>query len=79
MGLGDAVNEETLVVTVELSSGRDWAWYADLNMVGLGAHLDEAGREQALTELQAAWRRGFICVVPGPSPDDGVTSDKLVG
>lgn len=74
------MNEETLIVTVDLAaSGRDYAWYADLNMVGLGAHLDAAGRERALTQLQAAWRRNFVRVVPDPIGHDDVTSDRLAG
>lgn len=73
------MNEETLIVTVDLPSGLDWRLYSDLNMVGLGSHLCEAGRERALTELQASWRREFIRVVPDPIGHDGVTSDRLVG
>lgn len=72
------MNEETLIVTVDLSSGRDWAWYADLNMIGLGSHLDEAGRERAISELQDAWRGRFIRVVPDPVGHGEVSSDKLV-
>lgn len=73
------VNEETLIVTVDLPSGRDWAWFADCNTVGLGAHLDAAGRERALTELQDEWRRAFVRVVPDPVGGGGVTSDRLAG
>lgn len=45
------------VITMPLPNGRDWLWYSDLDIVVLAPHLDAAGRERALDELQAEWRR----------------------
>lgn len=45
------------VITMPLPNGRDWLWYSDLDIVALAPHLDVAGRERALDELQAEWRR----------------------
>lgn len=73
------MNEETLVITVDLPPGQDWAWYADLNIVGLSSHLCTGGRERALFELQAAWRRRFVRIVPPGGEGDTVSSDMLVG
>jgi hypothetical protein len=62
--VGDAVNEETLVKTMELPDGRDWEWYGDLNVVVLAPHLCPARREVALNEVQAHWRRSCIRILP---------------
>jgi hypothetical protein len=58
---------EPKIVTMPLPHGRDWLWYADLNLVALAPHLDDAGRERALDELQAEWRasiRRRLAAVP---------------
>lgn len=57
--------QETLVVTFELPFGRDWFWYADLNIVALSPRLDAAGRERALAELQEHWRTNCLRIVDG--------------
>ena len=61
------MGEKTLIKTMELPAGRDWEWFGDANVVVLAAHLDEEGRQRALTEVQAFWRRSCIRVVPAES------------
>ena len=60
------MNEHTLIKTMPLPQGRDWEWFADANIVVLAPHLCEEGRERALTEVQAHWRRSCIRVLPVP-------------
>lgn len=60
--------EDTVIVTLALPRGQDFAWFASENVVGLGSHLDEQGRMQALDDLQAYWRRQCMRVVPDPRP-----------
>jgi hypothetical protein len=45
------------IVTMPLPFGQDWLWYEEFNVVALAPHLDAAGRERALDELQAQWRQ----------------------
>lgn len=52
---GTTVFEPT-IVTMPLPHGRDYLWYADLNVVALAPHLDTAGRERALYQLTVEWR-----------------------
>ena len=59
------MSEQTLIKTLDLPCGQDWAWYADANIVGLGRHLDAEGRERALNEVQDHWRRSCLRVVGG--------------
>jgi hypothetical protein len=59
------LNEDTLVKTLALPFGEKWAWYADANVIVLSPCLDQAGREAALCELQAKWRRSGIRVLDG--------------
>lgn len=47
------------IVIMETAYGEDAVWHPDLNLVVLHPRLDEAGREQALDELQARWRRSL--------------------
>lgn len=47
------------IVTMPLPHGRDWLWYPELNLVALAPHLDVAGRDRALDELQAQWRQSL--------------------
>lgn len=59
------------VVTLPLPHGRDWLYYPDLNILALAPHLDLAGRERALDELQAEWRtsmRRRLSLVHYPGP-----------
>ena len=58
------MNEDTLIKTMPLPQGRDWEWFADANIVVLAPHLCPAQREQALTEVQAHWRRSCLRVLP---------------
>lgn len=54
-----------------LPHGRDWLWFADLNIVALAPHLDDIGRERALDELQDEWRasvRRRLAAVPAQPP-----------
>lgn len=57
------MNEKTVVTTMELPHGQEWAWFADANVVALARSLDEAGRQRALTEVQKHWRRSCLRVV----------------
>lgn len=45
------------VITMPLPHGRDWLYYPDLNIVALAPHLDQVGRERAIDEFHAEWRR----------------------
>lgn len=45
------------IVIMETAYGEDAVWHPDLNLVVLHPRLDAAGRERALDELQARWRR----------------------
>lgn len=45
------------IIIKKNAHGRDWVWHPSLNTVALADHLDAAGRERALDELQAEWRR----------------------
>lgn len=45
------------IITRELSRGQDYVWYQEFNIVALSSRLDAAGRERALDELLARWRR----------------------
>lgn len=55
--------EHTVVVIITLPPGRDWAWLGDCNVLALSDRLNEAGRQAALVEVGAAWRRSFLYVV----------------
>lgn len=57
------MNEDTIVKALPLPYGQRWLWLADANMVLLSDELDEAGRESALCDVQAHWRRSCIRVV----------------
>lgn len=43
-------------VTMTLPHGREWLWYDDLGILALAPHLDAAGRERAVDEMQEQWR-----------------------
>lgn len=60
----DAV-EKTVQMVLDLPEGRDWEWLPDCNILVLASRLDEAGRQRAISDLQATWRRQFIKAVPG--------------
>lgn len=57
------MNEKTLIKTVSLPFGQDWALYSDANVVALSPRLDEAGRERALSEVADHWRRSCLRIV----------------
>lgn len=59
------MNEDTLVKTMPLPYGQEWLWIADANMVILSPCLDEVGRERALCEVSAHWRRSCLRLVDG--------------
>lgn len=59
------MSEDTLIKTMRLPHGRLWEWFADLNVVALCPSLDAAGREWALSEVQAHWRRSCLRAVGG--------------
>lgn len=55
--------EKTLIKTMDLPRDhRGWILYADANMIVLASWLDEAGRQRALDDLQARWRRSYMDV-----------------
>lgn len=59
------MNEDTIIRYMPLAPGtRPWRWHADANLVILCSSLDEHGREEALSDLQAQWRREGMRVVP---------------
>jgi hypothetical protein len=66
------VTEDTLIKTMPRHTlscpERGWDRHADANLVVLAADLDEAGREAALSEVQAHWRRSCIRVVTDDEP-----------
>lgn len=47
------------IVIMETAYGEDAVWHPYLNLVVLHPRLDAAGRERALDELQARWRRSL--------------------
>lgn len=57
--------EQTVVVTIPLAEGRNWAWLGDCNVLALSDRLDEQARQAALIEVGIAWRRSFLRVVGG--------------
>ena len=63
------MNEDTLIKTMQLPNGRLWEWFADANLVVLSPCLDQDGREAAISELQAQWRRTGIRVIQDEEAD----------
>lgn len=58
------MDEATIIKTQdELPHGRDWVAYDDANVVVLASHLDGAGRDRALDEVAARWRRPRLRIV----------------
>lgn len=55
--------EQTVVQVLDLPEGTDWVWFGDANIVGVARRLCPEGRDQALSDLQAEWRRSMIRVV----------------
>lgn len=56
------MSEQTVEIKIETDSDEA-VWMGDANVVLMPSHLDTAGREQALCNLAAKWRRKFIRVV----------------
>lgn len=65
------MSEETVFVPVDLpADGPDAVFFADLNVVGVRSGLTCKQRLDALTELQARWRRRHLHLVVSPrSPE----------
>lgn len=59
------MNEETIIRTIPLRPGRRWEWFADCNVIGLAPGLTDTERQEAVTELQAEWRRSGLRLIPG--------------
>jgi hypothetical protein len=57
------MNEDTLIKTMPLPHGQTWALFADANVIVLSPCLDEDGREQALNDVQAHWRRSGLRII----------------
>lgn len=64
--------EKTIIKTLELPFGQEWLWYPDANVVVLSPCLDEQGRQRALSEVQAYWRRSCLHVVAEDEPNPTV-------
>ena len=60
----DETVEQTVQMILDLPAGQDWRWLPDCNIIVLSARLDEAGRQRAISDLQATWRRSLIKAVP---------------
>lgn len=58
-----AVGEDTIIRTLDLPEGQDYAWYPDLNVVALSSRLDCEGRLRAFNDLQSWWRREHLTAV----------------
>lgn len=48
---------------MNLPEGQDYVRYADLNVIVLSTRLDCAGRERAIADLQAQWRREHLQLI----------------
>lgn len=57
------MSEETVFRVIDLPDGQDWAWYPDLNVIGLRRGLVGVGRMRALDELYRHWRREHLRLV----------------
>jgi hypothetical protein len=55
--------EETIILTLKLREGEDWAFFPDCNTVALSSRLDPEERQAALDRFQTEWRRSMIRVV----------------
>ena len=55
--------EETVFRTINLPDGKDWAYYADLNVLAFGSHLDCAGKLRAFEAAQEDWRLRHLRIV----------------
>lgn len=55
--------EETVFHAMDLPDGEDWAWFPDLNVVGLRRGLDWAGKLRAIDELQRHWHGEHLRLV----------------
>lgn len=62
------VGEDTIVREMDLPDdlGRDWEFFADLNVVVLRRGMDSRAREAAVEDLQREVRRRVLRVVPSP-------------
>lgn len=58
-------NEQTVFVEMDLPAdlGRDWEWFADLNIVGLRRGMCLDGRVRAVQNLSRQWQRAHLSVV----------------
>lgn len=59
------MNEDTVFRTLALPNGRDWEFYEDVNVMVFAPHLGPEGRERAIREFQARWRRFALRTVRG--------------
>ena len=59
------VNEETIFRAMDLPEdlGRDWEWFADLNVVGFRRGMDCDAKLHAIEDMQRHWRRAHLSVV----------------
>lgn len=46
-----------VLVFVDIPIEPGYAWLEDTNTIALSRHLDAAGRQRALEQLQGEWRR----------------------
>lgn len=52
--------EDTIIKTMDLPEGEDWALYPDLNVIVLASRLDCAGRVRAIEAILLQWRRQHL-------------------
>lgn len=59
------MNEETIFKDIDLPEdlGRDWEWFADLNVVGLRRGMNWQEKLRAVEDLQRVWRRAHLNTV----------------
>jgi hypothetical protein len=65
--VGEGGTEETVLLTMPLPRGKEWHWLADCNVLVLSDQLDPAGRDRAISDLQATWRRRYLQSLPPPA------------
>lgn len=62
------MQEDTIIKTLDLPEGREWAWFADANILCLSPALCPEGRMRAVREAQDWWRRRHLQAVRGDVP-----------
>jgi hypothetical protein len=71
------VNEATIIKTIELPYGQEWALYADANVIVLSPCLDNDGRRRAIDEVCAHWRQTIPRPFGAQQISDSATTQPL--